>query len=782
MGKWGKRLVVALPLLALAGAAGAPYLSADMYRDQVRESLERMLGRRVDLQGEARFQLYPRPGISLTRVVIHEVPDLGIEPVAYLDYPDSELDVSLAPLSLLTGKVKVTGVRLVSPSLNLTKLADGSWSFQRLLDRAVGEGRAAGFELEAIEVRGGRLNFKIGDVKSVFYLADADLRVEADPSNRNRYGIVIEGDPARTDRTSSSFGRLTGRGMLTLGRGGEESRIDLSLAIARTPIAEIVTALQGRSIGLGGFVASQARLNGPLSAVAIDGRLDLNEAERFGWLVPRLAAGRGLPFKGLLDWPGQEFRLNTAAPAPVSMRMRAFHLFSEPRWAMLWAIADAPLGSMRALAGELGISLPSEAPLEGNFAGVLGYSSTHGPKGQMQIANASVAVPDLPATKLAEARVIVDNHRWQVPATEIRFSEREAVTVELAGDSSRASREMAIASAGFDVERSRRLWQFLAGGGDPPFFDRCRQGNWAGSVRYAQPDASSPGAWSGDLRATGAVCAVDGVADPARVDAAQINVMGAAMTARRINARVGKLVLTGDADYDPGRRRPLRLRLSVAGESQAAEVERLLAPALRRERGFISRTFGSSRVALPEWLASRRLDAVLQFAALAAGEVRVEGVSARLSWDGAAIDVPDFNATLGRGGTAKGSMKVSLAGAAPEYRGRLIVANAALREGRIDGEGEWETAGTGGVQWLGAMKAKGAFQARGNVLAAAEPPLDALAGEFVLAPPARLQLTALQATYEETGWQGEGGAASDGRVVFDLTAGTRALKASGKLW
>jgi hypothetical protein len=776
MSKWTRRLLFATPVLLLAGVAGAPYLSADIFKEQIRVNLERVLHRKVELDGEARFQLYPRPGVSLSHVVIHELPELGVEPIAYLGYPGSSLDVSLSPVSLLVGKIRVTGVRLVAPSLNIMKTPDGAWNVQPLLDQAMGE------DLDALEVQGGRLNIKIGNVKSVFYLNDADLRIEVDSSNRNRYGITIEGDPARTDRTVSSFGRLSGRGMLTLGRGGAEPQINLSLSIDRTPISEIVMALEGRSGGLGGFVASQAKLSGPLSEVSIEGRLDLNEADRFGWLFPRTS--RGIGYTGRLDWVNQELRLSTrdaeAGADPVSVRMRAFDLFRHPKWAALLGINQTPLASVRALAGEFGINLPSETPMEGSLSGVLGYSSLHGTRGQLEISQAAVPVPKVPAATLTTARVLVDNHRWKVPAAEIRFSEREALTVETAGDASSGAREVAVASAGLGVERSRQLWKFLAGGTDPPFFDRCGQGQWSGAIRFVQ-DSQGAGAWSGDVRVVGAVCTLEGIAAPAIVDSAQVSIRGGTMLARRVAVRVGELELTGEVDHDPRLRRHTRLRVAAV-EASAGEIERLLLPSIRRERGFFSRTLGR-RTPLPEWLSRRRLDAQIRVAILTAGEQRAEGVDAHLAWDGEVIEVPQFHAAL-MNGAVNGRFRISIAEAEPSYRGHFEFNDVALREGRIDGAADWETAGAGVARLLSTLQAQGRFSVEGNPLLAADPPCEAVSGAFTFGG-SRFQLTNLQVTSAGESWQGHGNTGPDGRVQLDLTAGSstaRQLRAAGRLW
>ena len=71
--------------------------------------------------------------------------------------------------ALLEGRLEFASLRLEEPSINLVKTAAGVWNFQPLLSQA------AAVRPPAIAIRGGRLNFKLGGVKSVFYFSDADL-------------------------------------------------------------------------------------------------------------------------------------------------------------------------------------------------------------------------------------------------------------------------------------------------------------------------------------------------------------------------------------------------------------------------------------------------------------------------------------------------------------------------------------------------------------------------------------------------------------------------------
>src|SRR5882724_3194138 len=74
-----------LALLIVAGLV-VPLLNADRYGQRLKSSLERSLGRQVEI-GKVHFSLFPTPAFSVERsdsgpgIVIHEDPSIGIEPM-----------------------------------------------------------------------------------------------------------------------------------------------------------------------------------------------------------------------------------------------------------------------------------------------------------------------------------------------------------------------------------------------------------------------------------------------------------------------------------------------------------------------------------------------------------------------------------------------------------------------------------------------------------------------------------------------------------------------------
>ena len=129
----------------------APYVAADSYGKRLQASLERALGRRVDI-GSVRFNVFKGPGFSIDKVVIHEDPSIGIEPIAYV--PRMEIAPSL--WSLVGGRFVVASIRLeqdsegTPPVINLAKTGAASESLGN--ERRAGHPRAQ--RAHQLQIRG----------------------------------------------------------------------------------------------------------------------------------------------------------------------------------------------------------------------------------------------------------------------------------------------------------------------------------------------------------------------------------------------------------------------------------------------------------------------------------------------------------------------------------------------------------------------------------------------------------------------------------------------------
>src|SRR5690242_20747529 len=85
-------------------------------------------------------------------------------------------------------------------------MQSGPWNIQPLLDRTSNSNAAHAHSVPDIQIFDGRLNFKFGDTKSVFYISGADVDIY--PNADGDVVIRFSGAPARTDRGSQAFGLL----------------------------------------------------------------------------------------------------------------------------------------------------------------------------------------------------------------------------------------------------------------------------------------------------------------------------------------------------------------------------------------------------------------------------------------------------------------------------------------------------------------------------------------------------------------------------------------------
>ena len=255
-----RSILVGVLLLIVSGLI-APYLSANRFGDRIRRALELSLHRKVEMES-AGFNLFRGPGFTLHGVVIHEDPAVGIEPFAYVN----AIEARVRLVSLLRGRLEFSALRLDQASVNLVKTPAGFWNLQQLLNPA------AAARLPSISVRGGRLNFKLGGVKSVFYFSNTDLDLRPSRTLGGPLSFEFSGEPTRSDRTARGFGAMRGRGQWrpSADTGGD---LDLEVNLEKSSMGELVGLIHGHDIGVHGQLGGQARVRGPLSELEISGEI-----------------------------------------------------------------------------------------------------------------------------------------------------------------------------------------------------------------------------------------------------------------------------------------------------------------------------------------------------------------------------------------------------------------------------------------------------------------------------------------------------------------------------
>lgn len=739
---------IALALLLLAGVA-APFIGADRYKEQIRVGLERALQRKVDIYGDIRLNLFRGPGFSVEQVVIHEDPAIGIEPFASV--PELQAQVSFS--SLWTGRLGFSTVRFVGPSLNVARPEGGTWNVVPLLaGSAMASGKGAQFP--EIQVSDGRINFKLGDLKSAFYLTDTDLTVSP---GHDGFRIDFSGAPARTDRSGGGYGLFTGRGRWA------DGRLDMDVELEPSPIEDFLTLARGHSLGLHGTIASRAKMSGPVSDLSLTGTIDVEDVHRWDLME---AHGGKLTFKyrGKFDLAAQRFHLS-ADPAdnrgtPVSLRLAVSRILSRPDWRVEAIMDKMPAASLLTAARNIGTPLPTGLTVDGDVGGTLAYSEGFGVQGQVRIENAALTLQDGSKFRMPQASVMVDGDELRLLPAEL---EGKGHTAQLQGTYApfRQAVSAKLVAQGMRLADLRRMGIRL------PVAERFESGAWSGSVSYSSK------AWDAKVRLKDATTRVPGLAAPVTLADADVEIVGDRLAVNRARLRMGETEAFGSYVYEPKAARPHRFDLTVP-TADIAQVEQLLLPTLQRSGSFFVRTL-RLRARIPEWLRERRAEGRVRIGALTAGDEKLRAVDARVIWSGTDVRLSRFKARL-QGATIDGTVAVDLANAAPVYKLEGIVRQLTWKGGLVDIEGSAETSGTG-LELLARLKVDGRFQAR-SLTMDPETAFGSATGAFDLAlsrSGPQWKLTGLEVAMGAEKFNGHGGTQSDGKLAVDLESAVRTM-------
>jgi hypothetical protein len=747
--------------LLIAGLI-APYLQADRFGNTIKRSLERTLGRRVDM-GEVRFDLFRGPGFQIKDVVIHEDPSIGIEPLARV----SRMEVSPRLWPLLRGHLAVSSIRLDDARINLTKSGGasepGRWNFERLLNPA---------ELQsfpAVRIRNGRINFKFGELKSAFYLTGTDLDVS--PGSKE-WRIVCEGQPARTDRSAQGLGTFTANGKWISTPGA----LDLDVQLEKTGLGEMTALLRGYDGGVHGTVSSRVRLSGPLRDIRIAGRVTVEDVHRWDLLPPK---GEGWPLdvRGRLDLVSQQLELESNSAGnvelPLFIRFRVTDYLSQPHWGLSVNWNHFPAEPLLELARHMGAQLPPRLKLTGTIDGAIGYSGEGSLQGQVSFVKPVLTVPDSAPLRGEAASLVFGQGPVRLQPAAVHVTDTEQATVKADYDTSAGTLDLDISSEGMSVASLRTQVALAA----VPWLEQLQSGEWSGQLHYSRTATGETG-WTGKLALTDATLPVPGIAAPVELRSARAQIEGVRVVLDKIEAVAGGVEMTGEYRYEPQAARPHRVRL-VAAELDAAALEAQLAPTLRRSGSLIARALG--RTAMPDWMKSRNLEGTLQIGVLHLGPARLDNVRGHLLWDSTRAELNGIQARMEKG-TVTGTLAVNLRGPRPAYRFAGRVKGIAWQGGKLDAEGSLDTAGTG-RQLLAGITSQGTFTGAGLDVGSTLP-LRAVSGAYKFAW-ARIgpqfRFTDLEIETADDTFTGRGETQEDGRLVLVLSNGSREMRVSGTL-
>jgi hypothetical protein len=450
-----------------------------------------------------------------------------------------------------------------------------------------------------------------------------------------------------------------------------------------------------------------------------------------------------------------------SSAAPFELEFHGSNFLSSPQWEATAHLNQVPLSALVEIARHMGAAIPDKADAEGGVSGDVRYTQALGLAGRVELQDASLNLPDSAPLSSPSAVVAIGDGAVHFESN-VDIGQKESAELDGAYTwNAPRDLDLRIETRGLSVAAMRAF-----GLAAIPLLEQTPQGSWRGWARYRG------GEWSGEYDLQNARVAVDGLADPLRIQSASIRLNGKRVVVSRLRARAGKIAFTGDYQWEPNAVRPHRFNI-VIPEADAGELARLLAPSLTRDRGFLARTLGLSPAPAPGWLKSRRADGAVSIGALSVAGVNARIDNARLLWDGETarlIDVDAHTLSVDSDQAAiAGDVEIGLDGRVPHFKFDGKIAGVPYRGGELDFEGTLETDGWGS-QILEFARAEGRLRGR-SVSFAPEAEFRTVTACFEMSGSADgpiWKLGSMEAVQGGDLYTGSGISQSDGKLVLDL--------------
>lgn len=760
---WPKLVFYFIALLLLA-AWYVPKISAARYREPIRAGLESALGRKVEIS-DVKFQLLPVPGFTVTNVIIGEDPAIGTEPMAYISTLSGRPRLS----ALFGGPLEFASVDLEDTSVNLTRVdrpGEGDavrWNFSSLMRPKL----LAAFP--SVHLIGGRVNFKFGDTKSVFYLLNTDVDLWPPSRGDGPWTLRVHSWPARTDRPSHGFGSFLARGEWHPGNG----LVTLDVKLEKSELGDIVTLFEGKESYLQGHIWGDAHLAGPVSRVGVAGRLRIDDIH--GWnQTPPGGGAWPISLGGAIDVPGQviEIRATTEQQqSPVDLRYRVTNYLARPQWGVTALFSQLPVAPLVGIARNLGFDVPADLTLDGKAQGGVGFAMPDGkPRmdGQVRIENSTLAVDGAPPLRLSNADLRFAGSNITLASVTLTNDSKESATVSGAFDTAERKLDVTLASEGMALASLRRHLSAAK----LPLLSLATSGTWSGDLRFS--NLPEPG-WSGDIRVNDADVPFEAFSQPLHLVQADATISGTSVATKHLVFSIDGIEGQGEYRYETGAARPHHFRINL-GRLDASAAEKLLMPALHRGN-FLNYAFNFGRVPEPDWLRSMHADGNVQIAALDLGGMSFTKVKTHVLWDGNQARLTGLQG-FAQDAAFNGNATVSVAQRQPVYSFAGKVSGFPWHAGNLQAEGTLTTLGTG-LDLLTNMKAEGTLLGR-NIDLPPFDPLERVDGSFEWAWNAktpRLKLGQLVMVSGGEMFQGTAETRADGQLVVRATDGTKQIEA-----
>ena len=691
---WPRAILLFIAVTAFA-AWWVPKLSADRYREPIHTALENALGRKVRI-GTVKFSLLPVPGFTVRDVIIGEDPAIGPEPIAYVTLLRARPTI----FALFGGQLSFASVDLEDTSVNLTRVdktgGEVRWNFSSLMSPKL----LATFP--NIHMTGGRVNFKFGDTKSIFYLLNTDVDLWPPDGADDPWTLKVRAEPARTDRPSRGFAAFTARGQWS----AKTRTITLDTKLEKSELGDIVTLFEGYESNVHGHIAGSAHLAGPLDRVGIAGRFAIDEIH--GWnQTPPGGGAWPLNVSGAIDVPGQVIALRAliagSEPSPLDLRYRVAGYLGRPHWAVNAIFKSLPIAPIATMARNLGLPVPRDMALEGTADGAVGYAyGDHTPRmdGGVRIVNPALRFADAPSLKVPELNLLFDGTHVNMPAVVLTNEANETASLQWNWDAATQDIQARLSSTGMSIASLRRQ----LGAASVPLVGRATSGTWSGSLEN-QTDKEG---WSGEVHLKDTVLPLEAFSEPLQLKTADAFINGADFRMKHMNFKLGPLEGEGGYQYDAALPRPHHFHLAF-DDADATVIERLLMPALHRGT-FLNYAFNFGRVPEPDWMQALHADGTVQIAELTMAGQTLANVKGRALWDGSDVHLAQLEGSIDDAALA-GVGDIDLSQRQPRYTVRGHLSGLPWQKGTVAGEGTFETSGTGS-DLLSNMTGKGSWRGR----------------------------------------------------------------------
>ena len=766
-------LVIFVSAILVVGCV-APFINAARFSGSIRRALEVSLGRKVEFS-EVYFTLFAGPGFSLEKVTISEDPRYGLEPFAYV--PTLKARIRLD--KLLFGQIRFSSLRLLDPSLNLVKRADGTWNVVALVTRLTAPSRSPLSFFPAFEVSDGRLDFKFGNRKTTLYIADSDLTIY--PEHSGKIYIEFSGSPARTDRAGTEFGHV--RGSLDWffhQPDGRANRVEGDVILDASDLSELTTLIEGHDVGVHGSVDAKAHIEGPVDNLQIAGELHLEDVHRWD-LLPSSGEDWHIHYTGSADLPAQRLALDTVAPragetTPVALQVRVKDFLARSEWSVFAQLNKAPLEDLLPLAKRMGFTIPQRADMKGSLVGAIGYSNISGVQGGVAITDAIATLPNILPLRTALAHVTITADRIHIDPAIIQTS--AGGTLQAGGDYyfSAPRVDAYLQASAFPIGPLKETiaeWFDTA-----PAFAALTDGEVTGELSYEHmlvPDIAGgapPAAWSGQFQFADASLTLPGVAVPLLQSEGWVTFDPDRFDLEHFSAQLGSETLKAGYRYTRPAKRPEHIHIEMPAAT-LAQIESALDPALEPQ-GLLAR-LRFRRRSIPDWLASRNLEGDLSIDQFSIGQISLGPLSSHFVWQGASLQFVSLQVNL-PAGLIRANGNVSLLSYSPRLRFHASIADFPWGGGLITAQGGAETTGLG-ADGLRNLRSSGTFEGQ-NIQLGSTDAFDQLSGayDFSFADGwPDLRLSKLEGSQNDDTWSGQGASNSDGQLVVDLTGSGRQL-------